>query len=37
MDVELGLSLRERRKLRVLERGLLRRIIGPKRKVAGWR
>jgi hypothetical protein len=37
MDVKLGLPLREGRKLRVLERVVLRRIIGPKREVARWR
>jgi hypothetical protein len=37
MGVKLGLSLREGRKLRVFERGMLRRIIGPKGEVEGWR
>jgi hypothetical protein len=34
MSIKLGLTLREKRKLMILEKGVLRRITGPKRKVA---
>jgi hypothetical protein len=39
MDVELGLTLREKHRLKVLRNRMLRRIFGPKRKemVGGWR
>jgi len=32
MDVELGLTLREKHRLKVLRNRMLRRIFGPKRK-----
>jgi hypothetical protein len=39
MGVKLGLTLREKHRLRVSENSVLRRIFGPKRKCVakGWR